>query len=898
MVIDNNQLIYNERSWGIDLISKINIFTQKHHRKIVRAGGEHSLHSNQKRTLFPDVLLFGDSYSGIVRQGWELKTPETSVYNKEVIDNAIEKAKRLGTNSFLIWNVNKAVLYKLENDKATVLKEWRELPIYSRKDIKDNEKLWTSLLEEILCDLNDFFDNGRISSAKFENAINTDFISKFISQYEGVAADNLKSEAARYALFEAEVADWWSSNKSEYEKDMDRFLALSRFIITNWINKLFFAHYLKTYHNTACAIDKITDETSIDEALKICDDITSHNDFLQIFDKCLGSSKIGNEVWLALSQLNMFLVDYKLNLINQELLQNTLEQILNQNRRKIAGQYCTPPKLAKLLANILLEDRTKIVYDPCCGTGTIVKEVYNLKRSKDISVNDCLDKIWASDKFQFPLQLCTLSLASAETMGKVLKVFNSDVFNVKINNSYEFTNPNTAQKDTISLPAIDYIISNLPFIRFEKSNKLPIIYGNKNIITDKKSDYFAYILYYIKNLLKENGKIGIICSNSWLGTDWGETFKKNILNLYTIEKIIISNKGKWFNNADIVTTILILSNKKATPDDTIDFISVNLDIDNWDGENFEQIISSINLNKNSEYVNIHSYTYKELEDFQKWFSNWMPFFVDLSWFRNLSSYTCKANNFLRAPRGIRRGCNEFFYPENTNVVDDIFLYPLLKSSSSLKGFEAKPDKKAFCCSLSEKELEDKKYTKTLNWIDKYKTKADKLKQKNIFWYELNFPKETVADFVLSTNPDKRLFIAKTTQTMLIDQRLLLLKCKKDKVKNIDLLHALLNSTLGMFFIESSGFGRGLGALDLNSTKLKNSFLIWNPQLINEKTEKILKCFDVLKKRNVLTVPEELKQQDRINLDKAILEAYGIEFDLHLLYDSLVRLYNIRQSVHS
>lgn len=499
-MVSNNELIYNERAWGIDLISKINIFTQQRHRAIVRAGGEHSLHSNKERTLFPDVLLFGDSYSGIVRQGWELKTPETSVYDKEVIDNAVKKAKRLGTNSFLIWNVNKAVLYKLENDDTVVLKEWKELPIYTRKDIKENEKLWSSLLEEIL---NDFFDKGYISSAKFENAINADFISKFISQYEGITADNLKKDAARYAIFEAEVTDWWLSSKSEYEKDMDKFLALSRFIITNWINKLIFAHYLKTYHTTANEIDKITDETSIDDALKVCDYITSHNDFLQIFDKCIGSNKVGNETWMALCQLNMFLVDYKLNLINQELLQNTLEQILNQNRRKIAGQYCTPPNLAKLLANILIDDRTKTVYDPCCGTGTIVKEVYNLKRSKGISVENCLDEIWASDKFQFPLQLCTLSLASAETMGKVLKVFNSDIFNVKINNFYEFTNPNTAKKDKISFQSIDYIISNLPFIRFEKSNKFPITYNDKNITTDKKSDYFAYILYYLKTLLKK-----------------------------------------------------------------------------------------------------------------------------------------------------------------------------------------------------------------------------------------------------------------------------------------------------------------------------------------------------------------------------------------------------------
>ena len=891
-------LIYNERSWGIDLISKINAYTTKNHRKIVRAGGEYSLHSSMKKTLFPDILLFGDSYSGIVRHGWELKTPETSVYDQYVIDNAIEKAKRLGTDSFLIWNVKKAVLYKVENSSASIFKEWDELPIYSREEIKNNESLWSSLLENILDDLNDYFDRGSISSAKFDDAINTDFVSKFISQYEGVSADCLKNDAAKYAIFDAEVTDWWLSNKSEYEKDMDKFLALSRFIITNWINKLFFAHYLKSYYSTAKEIDKISTDSSIEDALKICNYITSHNDFMQIFNNCIGSNRIGNETWTAICQLNMFLVDYRLNLINQELLQNTLEQILNQNRRKIAGQYCTPPLLARLLANIIMEDRTKTVYDPCCGTGTIIKEIYDLKRSKGISVEDCLDGIWASDKFQFPLQLCTLSLASAETMGKILKIFNSDVFNVQIGNFYEFTNPNTAQKDKISFQTTDYIVSNLPFIRFEKGNKFPIMYINDNIKVDKKSDYFAYILYYLKTLVKENGKIGIICSNSWLGTDWGKNFKKNILNLYTIEKVIISNKGKWFSNADVVTTIMILSNKQATPSDNIDFMSINLSIDEWTEDKFEEIVSSINLGKKSNCLNVQHYTYDELVSLQEVFSSWMPFFLDLSWFKLIYPYTCKINKFLDTPRGIRRGWNPLFYPKNPDEVDNIFLYPLLKSSSSLKSLEAKADKLAFCCSMSEEELKEKNYIKTLNWIQKYRTKASSLNLKNHFWYELKLPKKQLADFVLSTNPDKRLFMAKVEQSMLIDQRLLLLKCKNSKINNLNLFHALLNSTLGMFFIEASGFGRGLGALDLNSTKLKQTFSMWNPDLIKHKSENILKCFEVIKKRKILTVPEELKQQDRLELDKAILEAYEITFDLNLLYNSLRDLYNIRQSVHS
>ena len=37
----------------------------------------------------------------------------------------------------------------------------------------------------------------------------------------------------------------------------------------------------------------------------------------------------------------------------------------------------------------------------------------------------------------------------------------------------------------------------------------------------------------------------------------------------------------------------------------------------------------------------------------------------------------------------------------------------------------------------------------------------------------------------------------------------------------------------MFFIESFGFGRGLGALDLRETKFKKDFKILNPELLSD-----------------------------------------------------------------
>ncbi|KRG12683.1 hypothetical protein ACA29_11005 [Lederbergia galactosidilytica] len=64
-----------------------------------------------------------------------------------------------------------------------------------------------------------------------------------------------------------------------------------------------------------------------------------------------------------------------------------------------------------------------------------------------------------------------------------------------------------------------------------------------------------------------------------------------------------------------------------------------------------------------------------------------------------------------------------------------------------------------------------------------------------------------ADICTTMNPDQRLFFAKFDEPTFINQRLIGLK-QKSNYQDIELYHALLNSIIGMFYIEAIGFGRG------------------------------------------------------------------------------------------
>lgn len=148
---------YNERSWAIDLISYIKKVTGSQNRSIRDAGGEQTIRTNGS-CLFPDVLLFGDQSLALILQGWELKMPETSIDDDEFRSNAEQKAKALGLDSFLLWNVSCARLYVKKNsnvDIYTCSKEWNKLShIKTRDNVVSNKKEWEDLALEIINYLN------------------------------------------------------------------------------------------------------------------------------------------------------------------------------------------------------------------------------------------------------------------------------------------------------------------------------------------------------------------------------------------------------------------------------------------------------------------------------------------------------------------------------------------------------------------------------------------------------------------------------------------------------------------------------------------------------------------------------------------------------------------------
>ena len=105
--------------------------------------------------------------------------------------------------------------------------------------------------------------------------------------------------------------------------------------------------------------------------------------------------------------------------------------------------------------------------------------------------------------------------------------------------------------------------------------------------------------------------------------------------------------------------------------------------------------------------------------------------------------------------------------------------------------------------------------------------------------------------------------------------------------------------MSMFFIESLGFGRGLGALDLSKDKIEDNFKILNPDLLNEdQKEAIVNSFTPLLNRERYALDVELKREDRMNFESVIFKTFNIDGYLEPIKKSLLQLFKIRQAVNN
>lgn len=899
----------NERSWVIDLISKINEFVSANSLSIKKAGGENTIRSDGL-TMFPDVILYGNKEQSVVLQGWEAKMPDVPITDTEFIKDAQRKARALGLNSCVLWNFTYVQLYVLDEatDEFNILKTWSDTSfIRTRGDVQTHRDKWEALLKSVVLELNQLFVLGTIRKANLGEALSTNVISLLIKRNKDVVAETIQDNSISDSRIEAFVENWWDVTKIEYKYDEeDKYKAYAKNIILNWANRIIFAHIIKKWHNQAYVIESINESTSPDVANNIFSEITSKCDFFNIFSSVKYDNLIPQSTWRDFVELSLFLKNNGTDFIDQNVLQNVLENTVNSTKREINGQYSTPVELARILSLITIKNWRENVIDPCCGTGTIAHEVLRIKKEK-IGIDDAVATVWASDKNKFPLQVTNISMADHDTIYIPNRIFQHNALNLNVEEVIQITNPTNGEKLKFKLPKFGAIVSNLPFVPFEnipeddEAIMSSVPYGNE---LNNRSDLYSYIILALSKLLKEYGQLGIITSNSWLGTIAGETLINTLQKVFNIRQVHISGKGRWFKNADVVTTIIILEKKSNNNNsDTIYYLWKKSIEELATNRIWEQALVQSSLLEevvDDNVVKLSKYSSNQIDKLKRLKISFNSLFHNVGWLLDIADKTIEISTAFTVIRGSRRGWDAMFYPASGHGIESKYLRKVLINTRNVNRLTAVADSDAFCCGKSMGELQAEGSIGAINWIRKFESQVNGtnkplptvLARRGMQWYELR--DSEVVDICTTMNPDKRLFFAKFKKPSFINQRLIGFKAR-DGYEDIELEHALLNSVFTMFYIEASGFGRGLGALDINSKNLSKCRML-NPNLVpGNYRKKIIDAFQPLLNRDIKSVRDELASLDRMVFEKTVMKAFGIEEYLAPIIYSLLSMQNTRHT---
>lgn len=537
----------NERSWAIVIISEIRAMLKGMNLKIKSAGGESTLSVN-KKSMFPDVLLYEDEAQNRILQGWELKMPDVLITDEALIKDATRKAIALDLNSFVIWNFTYGKLYiKSVNGDFEEAKVWSGTNhIKSREDVTTYKAEWMPIIRDIVLTVNEFLVNGVISASSIETTISDGLMTEIILRNKDLVAENLILEVSSDMTMESRLKIWWNAFHEEYDKDEnDMYSAYAKSILLNWTNRIMFANTIKKYHNCAYGIDRIDSTSTPSDGNAIIDEIVEQGDFYNVFKRLEYNEIVPEDTWIDIVDYNQFLVENRIEKINQAVLQEILEKTVNTAKREIRGQYATPYCLADLLCQITIHNWNDECADLCAGTGTIARAIIKNKTERLHNSEAAFTTMWIADKYAYPLQIANIAVTNMEALNIPLNIFQSDIFAVKSGDKIEIKSPidGSGIEKEIAKPnlssKINFWMLNKEIEKLNSHEKETIV--NSIVLGEEIDRTVVSVKKYSIDMIKKITDKGITLNALFHDVSWVEKLAECLI---PIEKILTVKRGE------------------------------------------------------------------------------------------------------------------------------------------------------------------------------------------------------------------------------------------------------------------------------------------------------------------------------------------------------------------
>lgn len=564
------------------------------------------------KVKFPDVLVSLDRECQNPFCGWELKTPTTDVRDRELLENACEKAKCLDSKYFVTWNMQSAIIWKVPpSHQTTVTEDNKEIeygpyPITTVDDLRNpnKEPVLQEICIQLLKDLAKLYKDEHINLPIADTTIFVNMVARASEELSQTLRKDIEKAVADKSF--NKKLDAWAKKQGINKYDQEYRQTLAQQIAYRLIGKILF--YMSLRRNRL-ELPKMelprTNYKTAHKALRSYFQKALEIDYQAIFEpEITDHIDLSKNSIQVLTDLTDKLEHWSFDLMPQDVIGNVFEHLIPQDARHTLGQYFTPDNLVDLIISFCIREDSDFVMDPTCGTGTfLIRSYQKLQNHKRKKHHQLLNQIWGFDIAGFPAELATINLYRQDFSDYLNfpRVLTKDFFDVKPGEEFEFPPPKvtakTGQRIKVKIPKFDALVGNFPFIRQELIEKVekgykkkiesiiidswskdyPAILEEGSIRLSKQADIYAYIYFHAAAHLKEGGRMGFITSNSWLDVAYGYELQRFFLSKFKIIAICESRCEPWFEQSAVNTVFTILErceNPKEVAQNTVKFVKI------------------------------------------------------------------------------------------------------------------------------------------------------------------------------------------------------------------------------------------------------------------------------------------------------------------------------------
>jgi hypothetical protein len=275
--------------------------------------------------------------------------------------------------------------------------------------------------------------------------------------------------------------------------------------------------------------------------------------------------------------------------------------------RKLLAAFYTRPQAADLLAQLVVEDGDETVFDPACGSGTILVAAYRAKaeryQERGVLVNPhrrfCEEQIFGADIMPFAVHLASANIAAMDVGTTITRtqIIPHDSIKLSPNETYRasLTAP-TAQTSVfpraaararttsgeeydVDLRPVSTILMNPPFTKVERGIARFVEMQKFREVAGGEVGLWGHFVFLANEFLESEGAFGAVLPINVLRGRESEHVRAQLFKrwtpLYVLKSTLHYGFSEWAEYRDV---LFIAKNRPAERDSPVKFVLIKRDL--------------------------------------------------------------------------------------------------------------------------------------------------------------------------------------------------------------------------------------------------------------------------------------------------------------------------------